>query len=61
MTIAGKRRRSPIVIAPHRNVLEKVASHQRFINASNKMMLEGDFPSGLCRFKGYCKLLMIAS
>ena len=32
--IAGKRRRSPIVIVPHRNVLEKVASHQRFINAS---------------------------
>lgn len=25
----GKRRRSPIVIVPHRNVLEKVASHQR--------------------------------
>ena len=34
MEIAGKRRRSPIVIVPHRNVLEKVASHQRFINAS---------------------------
>ena len=31
MMISGKRRRSPIVIVPHRNVLEKVASHQRFI------------------------------
>ena len=42
MEIAGKRRRSPIVIVPHRNVLEKVASHQRFINASfkNKMMFD---------------------
>ena len=26
--ITGKRRRSPIVVAPHRNVLEKVASHE---------------------------------